>query len=234
MSRFMAILAAFTLFALSAALQAQRSPTVAAAANLNFALTEIADQFQADRGTPVQLVFGASGTLTRQIQDGAPFEMFLAADEQLPDQLTRAGLTRDAGVVYATGQLALFAPNGSPLTVDARLDGLARRGREVGVGRGVDPYLSDVSMTFLIQDDVRFDEALEIFRETFDLALRVLAEPIRDIAVANAEGHPHGFSLLPRGNRQPQEAATPPAPSLPGKRGPWRRPIWWGDYTRLR
>ena len=70
---------------------AQRGPTVAAAANLNFALTEIADQFARERGTRVELVFGASGTLTRQIQDGAPFEMFLAADEEFPNQLASGG-----------------------------------------------------------------------------------------------------------------------------------------------
>jgi molybdate transport system substrate-binding protein len=105
---------------------AQRPPTIAAAANLNFALTEIKEQFVRERGTRVEIVFGASGTLTRQIQDGAPFELFLAADEEFPKQLTAAGLTRDAGVVYAVGRLAIFAPVGSPLTVDARLDGLAR------------------------------------------------------------------------------------------------------------
>ncbi len=114
---------------------AQRRPTVAAAANLNFALTEIAAQFARERGTPVNVVFGASGTLTRQIQDGAPFELFLAADEEFPRQLTAAGLTRDDGIVYATGRLALFAPNGSPLTVDPRLDGLARLISSGGVTR---------------------------------------------------------------------------------------------------
>ena len=71
-------------------------------------------------------MFGASGTLTRQIQDGAPFEMFLAADEEFPNQLSAAGLTRDAGVVYAVGRLVIFAPTGSPLAVDERLEGLAR------------------------------------------------------------------------------------------------------------
>jgi molybdate transport system substrate-binding protein len=116
-------------------LSAQRSPTVAAAANLNFALTEIANQFKADRGTPVDVVFGASGTLTRQIQDGAPFELFLAADEEFPNQLTKAGLTRDEGVVYATGRLVIFAPNGSPLTVDDRLNGLARLIKSGKAGR---------------------------------------------------------------------------------------------------
>ena len=62
----------------------QRPSTVAAAANLNFALTEIADQFARDRGSRVDVVFGASGTLARQILDGAPFEAFLAADEMFP------------------------------------------------------------------------------------------------------------------------------------------------------
>jgi molybdate transport system substrate-binding protein len=129
------IAAAAVVMALGARPVAQRPPTIAAAANLNFALTEIKDQFSRERGTPVEIVFGASGTLTRQIQDGAPFELFLAADEEFPNKLAAAGLTRDVGVVYAVGRLALFAPRGSPLTVDARLDGLARLVKTGKVGR---------------------------------------------------------------------------------------------------
>jgi molybdate transport system substrate-binding protein len=110
----------------AAAPSAQRPPTIAAAANLNFALTEIAERFAREKRTRIVVVFGASGTLARQIGDGAPFELFLAADEEFPNQLTSAGLTRDRGVVYAVGRLAIFAPTGSPLTVDERLDGLSR------------------------------------------------------------------------------------------------------------
>jgi molybdate transport system substrate-binding protein len=109
----------------SAAAQ-HRVPLVAAAANLNFALTEVAGTFTRQRGTRVQVVFGASGMLTRQIRDGAPFELFLAADEDFPRQLVAARLTRGAALVYATGRLAIFAPTESPLVVDERLDGLAR------------------------------------------------------------------------------------------------------------
>jgi molybdate transport system substrate-binding protein len=105
---------------------AGRPPTIAAAANLNFALTEVADRFARARGERVELVFGASGTLTRQIQDGAPFDMFLAADEEFPNRLSAAGLTRDAGAVYAVGRVVIFAPHGSPLMVDERLEGLGR------------------------------------------------------------------------------------------------------------
>jgi molybdate transport system substrate-binding protein len=103
-----------------------RRPTIAAASSLNFALTEVAARFAQDGGERVELVFGASGTLSRQIRDGAPFELFLAADEDFPGQLSQAGLTRDAGVVYAIGRLAIFAPRGSPLVVDEQLQGLTR------------------------------------------------------------------------------------------------------------
>jgi molybdate transport system substrate-binding protein len=109
----------------AASRQTQPEATVAAAANLNAALTEIRDQFARERGTRVEVVFGASGTLARQILDGAPFELFLAADEEFPNQLMKAGLTRDDGVVYAVGRLVLFAPKGSPLKVDERLEGLS-------------------------------------------------------------------------------------------------------------
>ena len=95
--RLLLVLSALWLVGLPRA-AAQRPPTIAAAANLNVALSRIATQFERDRGARVDVVFGASGTLTRQIRDGAPFEMFLAADEEFPRQLARAGLTRDAGV----------------------------------------------------------------------------------------------------------------------------------------
>ena len=124
----------------------QRVVRVAAAANLSAALTEIRDRFAQDRGQHVQLVFGASSTLTRQILDGAPFEMFLAADEESAARLTAARLTRDSGVVYAVGRLAIFAPTGLPLDVDTNLEGLARwvksarRGRFAIANPEVAPY----------------------------------------------------------------------------------------------
>ena len=118
-----------------ARLAAQQVPTVAAAASLNPALADVAAQFARDRGLRVQMVFGASGTLTRQIQDGAPVEMFLAADEEFPNRLTAAGLTKGPGAVYAVGRLVIFAPTGSPLSTDTRLDGLARLVKAGGVTR---------------------------------------------------------------------------------------------------
>jgi molybdate transport system substrate-binding protein len=100
------------------------APAVAAASDLKFPLEEVAARFAAERHERVELVFGSSGLLSRQIQDGAPFEMFLSADEDFVNQLARARLTRDGGVLYAMGRIVVFAPHGSPLVPDPELTGL--------------------------------------------------------------------------------------------------------------
>ena len=105
---------------------AQPSSTVAAASDLSFALTELAARFEREQGQRVELVFGSSGTFTRQIRDGAPFGLFLSADEAFVEELVAGGLTRDKGTLYAIGRIVLFAPSGSPLIPKDGLDGLAR------------------------------------------------------------------------------------------------------------
>jgi molybdate transport system substrate-binding protein len=105
---------------------AQRAPVVAAAGDLNPAATEIAQQFAKDSGHRVEVVYASSGTLTRQIRDGAPFEVFLSADHALVEQLADLGLTRDRGRLYAIGRLAFFAPPGSPFDPRDGFAGLAR------------------------------------------------------------------------------------------------------------
>lgn len=114
---------AFTLlFAASA--RAAQMPPVAAAADLKFALAEVAERFRQDSGRTVKLAFGSSGSFARQIEQGAPFELFLSADESFVFRLAERGLTRDRGVLYGVGRIVLFAPRGSPLEVDAGLAGL--------------------------------------------------------------------------------------------------------------
>jgi molybdate transport system substrate-binding protein len=101
--------------------QAGSVPHVAAASDLQFALVEIARAFARDTGLDVKLTFGSSGNLRRQIAAGAPFELFLSADEAYVEALAREGRTEDAGTRYAIGRLVLFVPAGSPLEPDATL-----------------------------------------------------------------------------------------------------------------
>lgn len=100
---------------------AQSVPSVAAASDLKFALDEVAKEYKASAGRDVRLTFGSSGNFLRQIQQGAPFDLFMSADEGFVDTLVREGLTSGSGTLYAVGRIVLFAPKGSTLKVDAQM-----------------------------------------------------------------------------------------------------------------
>lgn len=109
----------------TACVHAEEGPVIAAAADLNFALTEVAQRFRDVTGHTVKLTFGSSGNFFTQITNGAPFQLFLSADEAYVQKLAERGLTRDGGALYAVGRIVVYAPNGSPLKVDGGLAGLA-------------------------------------------------------------------------------------------------------------
>ena len=99
-------------------------PAVAAASDLKFALEEATAAFRAATQRDIKLVFGSSGNFATQIEQGAPFQLFMSADEGLVFKLAAAGKSEDRGQLYATGRIVLFAPKGSPLGIDPRLSGL--------------------------------------------------------------------------------------------------------------
>lgn len=103
-------------------LRAEEPPAIAAAADLKFALTEITERFIAETGRQVKLSFGSSGNFARQIEQGAPFQLFLSADESYVVRLAGQGLTVDEGTLYAIGRIVVFAPTGSPVRTDAKLE----------------------------------------------------------------------------------------------------------------
>jgi len=117
--RTLAMLAAAVLAFAAAPGRAASPPGVAAASDLQFALAEIAAGFTRDTGLEVRLTFGSSGNFRQQIAQGAPFELFLSADEAYVDALAAEGRTADRGTRYATGRIVLFVPAGSPLAPDA-------------------------------------------------------------------------------------------------------------------
>lgn len=105
---------------------ANRAAVVAAASDLKYALDAVAERYAAQGNPKPKLIFGSSGNFTRQIQQGAPFDLFLSADESYIAQLVASGLTRDAGVVYAVGRIGIAVPPGSPVQADRDLAGLRR------------------------------------------------------------------------------------------------------------
>src|SRR4051812_36264603 len=113
------LLLALLLLATTAAAQELR---VAAAADLNFALPEIANAFEQQTGTKVQISFGSSGNFFTQIQNGAPFDLFFSADTDFPKRLEQAGLGVPGTVKqYAVGHIVLWVPNTSILDLSRGL-----------------------------------------------------------------------------------------------------------------
>ncbi len=83
--------------------------TVVVAANMKPGMDEIYQQYKMAGGQDLRIIYGSSGNFARQIQQGAPFNLFVSADENYPISLYRQGLTVDEGKVYAIGRLALIA-----------------------------------------------------------------------------------------------------------------------------
>jgi len=106
------------------------APAVAAAADLKFALPEMAQAYERESGRKLRLSFGSSGMFAQQIIQGAPFELFFSADEHYVTMLRKAGRSEDEGKLYALGRLALFIPDGSPVQADRNLRDLAAAARD--------------------------------------------------------------------------------------------------------
>jgi molybdate transport system substrate-binding protein len=90
---------------------------VAAAADLEFAMKDVAAQFEKHTGTKVDVTYGSSGNFFSQLQNGAPFDLFFSADMDYPRKLEAAGLAEPGTVYeYAIGRIAIWTP------ADAQVD----------------------------------------------------------------------------------------------------------------
>ena len=98
---------------------------VAAAADLQFAMPDLAAQFEKRTGTKVNITYGSSGNFYSQLQNGAPFDLFFSADIDYPRKLEAAGLAEPETLYeYAVGRIAIWMP------ADSRVD-VARQGWDV-------------------------------------------------------------------------------------------------------
>lgn len=93
---------------------------IAAAADLRFALEELLGLYRAAHpGVVVRASYGSSGTLFAQLENEAPFDLYLSADISYPQRLAEEGLVGPEGVfTYAVGRIVVWVPDGSPIDVE--------------------------------------------------------------------------------------------------------------------
>ncbi len=124
-----------SLFFLSAPNLHAQSLRIAAASDLQFALTDLASQYEKQSGVKLSITYGSSGNFFAQILNGAPFDLFFSADVSYPQKLIDVGLAEpDSRYTYAFGRIILWMPSDSPLNpaqlqwntlLDARIQKIA-------------------------------------------------------------------------------------------------------------
>ena len=82
---------------------------VAVAANAQFVSMKLKEEFKKETGMYADLTVSSSGKLTAQIEQGAPFDVFMSADMKYPQELADKGLTTDTPKVYAYGTLVMWS-----------------------------------------------------------------------------------------------------------------------------
>jgi molybdate transport system substrate-binding protein len=96
---------------------AQQEVRVAAAADLKFAMEDLAGQFEKQTGTKADVTYGSSGNFFAQLRNGAPFDLFFSADVDYAQKLEAAGLAEPRTLYrYAVGRIAIWTP------ADAKVD----------------------------------------------------------------------------------------------------------------
>ncbi|MDE3245425.1 MAG: molybdate ABC transporter substrate-binding protein [Acidobacteriota bacterium] len=92
---------------------------VAAASDLRWALEEVSAAFQRDHPGKIQVTYGSSGNFHAQLINKAPFDLFLSADVEYPQDLVQRGLgVKDTRFDYGVGRLVLWVPKASPIPVE--------------------------------------------------------------------------------------------------------------------
>jgi molybdate transport system substrate-binding protein len=186
--------------------------TVAAAADLTPAFAELGKRFEQETGVKVTFLFGSTGTLAQQIENGAPVDLFAAANISFIDSLERKGLIlSDTKALYARGRIVVWTRRDSPLKLD-RLEDLARPEiKHIAIANpGHAPYgmaareamervgvLKDVQPRLVLGENVR--QALQ-FAESGNADVAVIALSL----AMQSQGH---WTLVPDNLHQPLDQA---------------------------
>jgi molybdate transport system substrate-binding protein len=99
--------------------------TIAAAADLKFAMDEIVVKFKRENpGNDVEVIYGSSGKFHTQIQQGAPYDLYFSADIAFPRELVKNGFATSEVVPYALGRIVLWSAtmNANQMTLESLTD----------------------------------------------------------------------------------------------------------------
>lgn len=187
--------------------------TVAAAADLKFAMDELVQAFnKANQADKVEVTYGSSGKFNTQIQQGAPYDMFFSADIAFPRELMKAGMAASDVIPYAVGRIVLWsAPqDASKMTLKTLADPAITRiaianPKHAPYGKRAEEALHSAGVWESVQPKLVFGENIS---QTAQFALTGNAQ-VAVVALSLAV-HPElagrgGYWLIPDSMHQPLE-----------------------------
>lgn len=141
---------------------------VAVAANAQYAVQALAEAFRAKNAVDIETVIASSGKLTAQIQQSAPYDLFLSADMSYPQHLYEAGYATDEPAVYAHGELILWTLDTT--LVPARPEALLQspqvrrialaQARTAPYGQAAEAWLAAKGIRAAVADKLVFGESI--------------------------------------------------------------------------
>lgn len=171
--------------------------SAAVAANFAAPMERIAALFHKESGHTVKLSLGASGKLYTQIKGGAPFDVFLSADEEMPKRLLQEGLAiAGSRFVYATGRLVLWSVQPGLVDDKGAVLNSSKFERLAYANPSLSPYgiatretLTKLTMWNAMQKKLKkADDVTQAYRlaasESADMAFTALSQVMRDGKVA--------------------------------------------------
>ncbi|HYJ84970.1 MAG TPA: molybdate ABC transporter substrate-binding protein [Pyrinomonadaceae bacterium] len=190
----------------------QKPILVAAAADLGPAFEEIGREYEKTTGTKVTFSFGSTGTLAKQIENGAPMDLFAAANVAFIDDLQKKGLIiPDTKALYARGRITLWKHPDSKLQIDKLQDLTRPEVQKVGIAVPEHaPYgaaAREAMQTAGIWDQVK-DKM--VFAENVRMALQYAETGNTDVSVValslsmQSKGH---WFLIPEELHKPLDQA---------------------------
>lgn len=154
--------------------------TIAAAANMQFAVAELSKTFSEQSGIDCEIIISSSGKLTAQVIEGAPFDLLLSADMKFPEELFSKGLTRTKPLTYAYGNLILWTLKEG---VDPVLESLSKESiKHIALGNPkTAPYgISAMQVMFRTGMEEKLKEKL-VFGESISQTNQFIISKVADI-----------------------------------------------------
>jgi len=202
-------------FASLAPAQAAEKVTLAAAADLKFAMDEIAVAFrEAHPGDEVEVVYGSSGKFHTQIQQGAPFDIFFSADVGFAHELKAAGQAITEPKLYAIGRIVLWSAtrDASKMTLADLADPTIQKiaianPQHAPYGKRAEEALRAVGLWDTLQSKLVFGENIAQTAQYAQSGAADIGIIALSLAVNQELASKGGYALIPADKHSPLEQA---------------------------